>query len=170
MPHPPPERPVRRLKRIVWSWLTIALLFIGSAPVAADITSYAIVRDDATLEVQGRTINLFGIYVPETERGCLTEIRPVRCGSRAVRALELKIQGFVRCVPKARNRDGSLDAICYAQGDGSILDEPVDLGAFLIEEGLAVALPDAPFRYQTLERIARARKRGIWGFQIDRID
>jgi hypothetical protein len=68
----------------------------------------------------------------------------------------------------ARLRDGSLSAICTVE-DGSILDPPVDLGAWLIELGLAVATPDAPFEYVVLERIARANGRGVWGFQVDSI-
>lgn len=155
---------------MAWAALLVAMLTAFAAPALADMISYAIVRNDASLKVQDRTVRLFGIHIPKTGRVCATEIRPVRCGSRAARALEFKIQGFVRCVPKGRYQDGSLAAICYVRGDGSILDEPVDLGAFLIEKGLAVALPGAPFRYHTLERIARARRQGIWGFPIDRID
>jgi len=54
------------------------------AAAAADgvIRSYAIVQDDATLRVQGKDIRLFGVYVPRTERGCTTILRPPRCGSR----------------------------------------------------------------------------------------
>lgn len=149
--------------------LALGLLLAPAVPAAADIESYAIVQNDATLEVQGKTIRLFGVHVPRTERGCLTVLRPIRCGSRAVQALELKVQGFVRCRPQVRYTDGSLGAICYVRGDGSILEPPVDLGAWLIEQGWAVALPDAPFAYHTLERIARTRGHGIWGFQVDSI-
>ena len=139
------------------------------AASAAPIRSYAIVQDDGTLRVQGRTIRLFGLYIPPTARGCITTLRPVRCGSRAARALELKIQGFVACAPQLRHRDGSISAICYVE-EGSILDPPVDLGAWLIEHGLAVARPEAPFEYAVLEKIARVNRRGVWGFQVDRID
>jgi endonuclease YncB( thermonuclease family) len=135
----------------------------------AVIRSYALVQDDATLRVQGKTIRLFGLYIPPTERGCATVLRPPACGSRTVRALELKIQGFVECLPQQLYRDGSIGAICYVN-EGSILDPPVDLGAWLIEQGFAVAGPDAPFEYGVLEKIARTNRRGVWGFQVDRID
>jgi endonuclease YncB( thermonuclease family) len=140
----------------------------GRAASAPSIRSYAIVRDDVTLRVQGKTIRLFGIYIPPTGRGCTTVLQPPRCGSRAKRALELKIQGFVECLPQQRYADGSIGAICYVD-EGSILDPPVDLGAWLIEQGFAVAGPDAPFEYGVLEKIARTNGRGVWGFQVDNI-
>ena len=105
---------------------------------------------------------------PLTERGCRSDFRPPLCGSRAVRALEVKIRGFVRCDPQAKLSDGSLSAVCYVDGN-STTDPPVDLGAWLIEQGLAVAGPGAPFEYQTLERIAQVNRRGVWGFQVDQI-
>ena len=159
--------PSRNRLRVIG--LVLALLLAPSAPAAAEIVSYAIVQADASLKVQGKIIRLFGVYIPPTERGCLTIIRPIRCGSRAVQALELKIDGFVRCQPQVRYTDGSLGAFCYVRGDGSILEPSVDLGAWLIAQGWAVALPDAPFEYHTLERIARTRGQGVWGFQVDSI-
>lgn len=155
-------------RRLCVIGLALASLLALSVPAVADIVSYAIVQPDASLKVQGKTIRLFGIHIPRTERGCLTIIRPIRCGSRAVQALELKVEGFVRCQPQVRY-DGSLGAFCSVRGEGSILAPPVDLGAWLIEQGWAVALPDAPFEYHTLERIARTRGHGIWGFQVDSI-
>jgi len=132
------------------------------------IRSYALVQDDATLRVRGKTIRLFGLYIPPTERGCATVLRPPACGSRTVRALELKIRGFVECLPQRAYSDASIGAICYIR-EGSILDPPVDLGAWLIEQGLAVAGPDAPFEYGILEEIARTNGRGVWGFQVDNL-
>ena len=41
------------------------------------------------------------------------------------------------------------------------------MSAYLLERGWAVALPDAPIEYQTLEKIAYRRGFGIWGFTID---
>ena len=39
----------------------------------------------------------------------------------------------------------------------------MDLGAYLIERGWAVASPEGPFEYQVLEKIARERRMGVWG-------
>ena len=35
--------------------------------------------------------------------------------------------------------------------------------------GWAVALPDSPFEYQALEKIARTRSFGVWGMPVDRV-
>jgi endonuclease YncB( thermonuclease family) len=51
----------------------------------------------------------------------------------------------------------------------SLFDLPVDLGAYLIREGWAVALPEAPFVYHTYQEIAKVNGRGVWGFQADQI-
>jgi endonuclease YncB( thermonuclease family) len=146
------------------------LLALGFSAVAgaSDIVSYAIVQDDGSLRVQGKTIRLFGVYMPPTERGCRSDFRPPLCGNRSVRALKVRIRGFVRCDPQGELTDGSLSAVCYVDGD-SATDPPIDLGAWLIEQGLAVAGPGAPFAYQTLERIAEVNRRGVWGFQVDQI-
>jgi endonuclease YncB( thermonuclease family) len=145
-------------------------LFLGTSLAGAQSTikSYAIVRDDATLIVRNQVIRLFGIFIPENGRVCEPRIRPVQCGTRAARALRLKIQGFIECLPQARYRDRSLSAVCYADGN-SMLDPPVDLGAWLIKQGLAAAGPGAPFEYEVYEKIARNNDRGFWGFQVDRM-
>jgi endonuclease YncB( thermonuclease family) len=145
----------------------IALGF-SAATAASDIVSYAIVQDDGSLLVQGKTIRLFGVYIPPTERNCRSDFRPPLCGNRSVRALKVRIRGFVRCDPQEALSDGSLSAVCYVDGDSST-DPPVDLGAWLIEQGLGVAGPGAPFEYQTLQRIAEINRRGVWGFPVDQI-
>jgi len=155
---------VTRVLRLCW--LLAACLPAGVQ--AGEIVSYAIVQDDGSLRVQGKTIHLSGIYIPEAARVCRGDFRLPLCGSRAANALELRIQGFVRCRPQAELEDGSLSAVCSVAGT-SVLDPPVDLGAWLIEQGLAVATPEAPFEYHTLERIARSRGRGVWGFPVDNI-
>jgi endonuclease YncB( thermonuclease family) len=146
--------------------LVILLLFGIVVPVTArELHSYAIVQDDGSLLIKGRQVHLFGIYLPETSRHCRRNILPVRCGGRAVLALDFKVQGFVHCYPQSENDDGSLNGICYV--DRSHFKEGVDLGAYLIERGWALALPDAPFEYHALERIARHNNRGVWGFTVD---
>lgn len=153
-------------------WLVSAALLgaLLSAPLGAhadDIVGYAIVQEDASLRVKGRTIRLFSIYIPPTDRTCLFFLRPTFCASRAALALEIKIQGFVRCQAMSMNEDGSLNAICWV--NYSPFREGEDLAAYLLNQGWAVALPDAPFEYHVLERIARHRGLGVWGLPADRI-
>jgi endonuclease YncB( thermonuclease family) len=148
--------------------LVASPLAFGVAAGASEIVSYAIVQDDGSLRVQGKTIRLFGVYMPSTARGCRTDFSPPLCGNRSVRALKTRIRGFVRCYPQGAFSDRSLSAVCFVDGASST-QPPVDLGAWLIEQGLAVAGPGAPFEYQTLERIAQVNRRGVWGFQVDQI-
>ena len=144
--------------------LAIAIAMGSVAAAAApDIVSYAIVLDDGSLRVQGRTIRLFAVFIPPGERICRTTIRPVRCAPRAALALDFRIGArFVRCQRTGGRRDGTLVAICRVDGQ--------DLGAYLIGQGLALAGPKAPFEYSALERIARARRLGLWGFPADSFD
>jgi endonuclease YncB( thermonuclease family) len=157
----------------ITGWLCGPLLALGlalgqSAAAAAVIQSYAIVQDDATLRVQGKTIRLYGVHVVDLRPFCDTTFQPSRCQTRAAVALASRIQGFVRCVPQVRYRDRSIGAFCSVNGTGTP-SRQIDLGGYLIEQGWAVALPQAPFAYHTLEKIARVNRRGVWGFQADEI-
>lgn len=145
---------------IVWV-LGIACLLavVSNAQAKRDIVSYAFVNDDATLRIRNKKVRLFGIYTPPTQRACQRAIRPPRCGSRAALALDFRIQGFVRCTPIERLKDGSVLANCR-NGD-------INLSEYLLGQGWAVALPDAPFAYHAIERVARHRNLGVWGRSID---
>jgi endonuclease YncB( thermonuclease family) len=155
-------------RRSKWTFVALALVFGHDTAVGGEIVSYAIVQDDATLRVEGKTIRLFGVYPVDLRRFCDDTFRPIRCQTRAAVALASRIQGFVHCDPAVQYDDSTIGAFCSVSGDG-VLDPPVDLGAYLIREGWAVALPEAPFEYHNLEKIARAHGRGIWGFQVDSI-
>ena len=159
------------MRAAITRWLRVALLgiaFAQDAGAAADIVSYAIVQDDATLRVRGQTIRLYGVYVVDMRPFCDSVFRPARCQTRAAVALASRIQGFVRCVPQVEYDDRSIGAFCSVKGTGTPNRE-IDLGAYLIEQGWAAALPEAPFAYHTLEKIAKVNGRGVWGFQADRI-
>jgi len=149
--------------------LFLALCCLGpNTPAAYEISSSARVNEDGTLRIRGKTIHLYGIHIPELDRTCNTNRRPTFCGSRAAVALEFKIDGFVRCELLEENEDGSYVGHCRV--DATHFDEGEDLSAYLLERGWAVALPDAPVEYQALEKIARSRGLGHWGFPVDRID
>ena len=161
-------RSVAILAGLSLGFLVAGTLAFSVVAVAAEIVSYAIVQDDGSLRVRGKTIRLFGVYMPRTERNCRSDFSPPLCGNRPVRALKTRIRGFVRCLPQGKFSDGSLSAVCYVDGDLST-EPPIDLGGWLIEQGLAVAGPGAPFEYQTMQRIAEINRRGVWGFQVDQI-
>ncbi len=150
--------------------LLLALLIVlgfAPSPAAAEVRRLAFVQEDDTLKIGGRIFRLHGIYIPPTNRVCRASIRPVRCASRAVLMLDLRVDRFVRCEPVARNRDRSVDAVCWVRDKNDPLGPRVDLGAWMVRNGWAVALPGAPFEYVVLERIAQQREVGIWGFPVD---
>ncbi|MEM9255583.1 MAG: nuclease-like protein [Pseudomonadota bacterium] len=148
--------------------LLLAVLLSCTAGAGAyEISSSAIVNDDGSLRIKGKTIHLFGIYIPPTGRTCDQHRRPTVCGSRAHVALDFKIDGFVRCDLLTRNEDRSYIGRCRV--NASHFSDGDDLSAYLLQKGWAVATPDAPIEYQTLEKIARQRGFGVWGIPIDNI-
>jgi endonuclease YncB( thermonuclease family) len=146
--------------------LAVIGVFLCAIPGLAEFRSYAVVQQDASLIIQNRVVRLFGIYIPEDRQFCDQSFNPRYCGNRAAAALNSKIQGFVTCEEMGTYDDGSIGAICWTKR--SAFDEGIDLGAYLIRQGLALAGPDAPFEYRALERIAERNGRGVWGFQVDR--
>jgi endonuclease YncB( thermonuclease family) len=139
----------------------IASFVLAGITPAYGVSSYAIVQDDAALRIDGRTYRLHGIHVPPTGQSCQEFERPMPCGSRAALALDFKIgANFVRCESRGKNDDGTIAGFCTVNGE--------DLAAYLLERGWALALPDAPFEYQALEKIARHRGLGVWGFPVER--
>ena len=143
--------------------LALVLAF-GVAPLpsaGAEFTSYALVREDGSMLIDGRVVRLYGIYIPDTGTTCRTFISPPECGTRAALALEFKTgTHFVTCREVAPLSDGSVSAVCWADEE--------DLAAYLIRNGWALARPEAPFEYAALERIAERQGIGVWGFQVDR--
>jgi endonuclease YncB( thermonuclease family) len=160
--HPIAIRAAYRTGRVL---VQAFLVLAAGVASAQELQSYALVQDDASLIVKRHRIHLYGIYLPDSGRDCRTQIRPARCATRAALALDFKIQGFVTCFPQTENQDGSLNAVCYA--GRTPFREGEDLGAYLIEQGWALALPNAPFEYHALERIARHADRGVWGVTVN---
>lgn len=154
------------INRLIQLVLIVFTFIVSTELMAERLTSYAFVNEDGTLRIKRKTIHLYGIYIPHTDENCRTSQRPPFCGSRAALALEFKIKGFVRCEITSENSDGSLTGQCRI--NYSSFEEGEDLSAYLLERGWAVALPDAPFEYQAIEKIARSRGLGVWGFALGR--
>jgi endonuclease YncB( thermonuclease family) len=149
--------------------LAIAVFCLATGPAAAAQGRLAFVQPDGTLKVGPRTVRLHGIYIPPGNRICKTFLRPPRCGSRSVVALDLRVDRFVYCDEVVRYADRSISAVCWVKDRNDPLGPYVDLSAWMIYHGWAVATPGAPFEYYTLERIAETQRRGIWGFHADSI-
>ena len=152
---------MKAMRVVMEAVICLILLLIGMATPpgqvgAEEITSYSHVLEDSSLLVAGQKIWLYGIYIPLNDRTCRTYQIPIRCGQRSLLALEFKIEPyFVSCEKKAEREDGSIEALCRVRGE--------DLSAWMLQQGWAVALPDAPFEYHAIEKIARHHSRGIWG-------
>lgn len=146
--------------------LIVGFAFAGG-PARADLESYAVVRDDASLLIRRTVVHLYGVYIPDSGQFCRSNILPATCGTRAAVALRQKITKFVRCEPIVEYADGSLGAQCWT--NYSRFSDGEDLGAYLISQGFAAAGPDASYEYHLLERMALANGRGIWGFQADSV-
>ena len=123
------------------AWLAFLLLVVSGSPLVAayEFTGSAFVQDDGTIRIRNRTVHLWGILIPDTREDCVTYRRPLSCGPRAILALERKIEGFVRCVEMTRYHDGTFDARCFI--DYGQFDDGIDLAAYLLNRGWAVALP-----------------------------
>jgi endonuclease YncB( thermonuclease family) len=147
--------------------VALLLAFAAIGAPAREISSWAIVNEDATLRIKGKTVHLYGIHIPDGGYTCAQNRRPPVCGSRASIALDFKVKGFIRCDIRGERPERGLIGWCRV-GAGRF-DDGEDLSAYLLERGWAVALPDAPVEYQALEKIARNRGVGVWGFPVDRV-
>lgn len=147
-------------ERALASLLVAAALLSGAAE-AREFSGLAFINDDATLSIRQRRVELWGIHIPRTAEDCQTFVRPIECGQRAALALKLRAEGFIHCENLGKRADGITEATCRVDAEG--YPDGLDLAAHLLEYGWAVALPDAPFEYHVLERIARQTGRGLWG-------
>ncbi|MGH7000462.1 MAG: hypothetical protein ACREEA_03050 [Stellaceae bacterium] len=132
------------------------------APVGrpAVFSGHARVTGPLTLNVDGQTVQLFGVAPAAPEDRCAGANGAVRsCAAVAAAALTQKLAGhsIVACrVPPGQRR--TIGAICLdEQGN--------DLGRFLVIEGLALADSNQSYDYLPAQGAARSAKRGLWYFR-----
>lgn len=132
------------------------------APVGrpAVFSGHARVTGPLTLDVQGQTVQLFGVAPAGPEDRCAGANGTVKlCAAVAAAALIQKLAGhsIVACrVPPGQR--GALGAICLdEQGN--------DLGRFLVIEGLALADSNQSYDYLPAQGAARSARRGLWYFR-----
>ena len=141
--------------------LTTALpVFVTTAqPARAQdgvIQGVASVVDGDSLEIYGHRIRLFGIDAPESGQACADAGGQLyRCGQRAARALSDRIgRGTVSCWHRDTDRYGRMVAVCML---GTL-----DLNAWMVREGHAIAYRKYSTDYVGEENAARHEWRGIW--------
>jgi endonuclease YncB( thermonuclease family) len=136
--------------------LPIALTCCLSAEAADTIRGRASVIDGDTLEIAGKKIRFHGADAPESSQTCKDrQGNEYRCGQRAALALADKIgSGPVSCEARDTDRYGRIVAVCSQRG--------IDLNAWMVEQGHALAYRQYSKDYVPQEEAARAAKRGIW--------
>jgi endonuclease YncB( thermonuclease family) len=141
------------------------VLSAAASPAAARVLDgLAIVQANGSLRVQGETVYLYGVYLPQFERTCTTFVRPPRCGAPSVLVLERLVEGFVQC-RIVRSGGNAQQGVCTQRGR-DLFGPREDIAATLVRQGWALAAEDAPPQYRALESLARSREVGLWGPKI----
>lgn len=149
---------LRRLKLSsyrVFVWSAALALFVAAqaAPAEAENSTIAVVDGD-TLEINGKTVRLYGIDAPELGQFCLNGAKSYRCGYEAALILR-KIAGSepIDCQPTPvdPNDDGQICSVGL-----------VDLAEAMLLNGYAVAHLRSFAIYRRAEHKAKQSKLGIW--------
>ena len=171
----PAPRPFSRGVRGARSALaaaSIAAALVASvrfAPVAVaappiEIGGPARVLDGDTLEIGAQAIRVEGIDAPETGQDCTgPDGGAWDCGAAAEEALRTLVADGVRCLGEGFDAYRRLIATCRSMGtedDGA--EAGRDVGAALVEAGLALAYVKYSERYVSEERRAREAGLGLW--------
>lgn len=133
------------------------LLLFGPIAAAAGLVGQASVIDGDTIEIHGQRIRIDSIDAPESAQLCKDSAgKDYRCGQVAALALADKIgRHTVDCDNHGRDRYGRSLSFCSIAGE--------DLGAWLVERGLAVEYRRySDGRYRAAEDGAKAAKAGLW--------
>lgn len=126
---------------------------------AEDITGMAQVRDADSLTIDTVEIRLWAIDAVELNQTCLKATIPWHCGQEAKQALTDQLKGTqLRCTPKDTDRYGRIVAECFAG--------KVNVNAWLVQSGWALAYRRYSRKFVDDENAAQAHRRGIWQSQF----
>ena len=156
---------------IVRALLLLALLSAAPAPhpaaLAAESDAPLIgpgvrVIDGDTLQIDGHTVQLYGIDAPELGQHCERGGELWECGLEAALFLQKTVtfEGPpVECSPWT---EGSAERSGGELVVGVCQVGPKVVGLMMVQNGYAVALPDSFPDYKDAEKQARQAKLGIW--------
>jgi endonuclease YncB( thermonuclease family) len=136
--------------------LALGLIVTGPNGQAQTQPGQAIATDGDSLVVGGERVRLHGVDAFEAEQTCPgANGGVIPCGGMATRALAALVRGRrVVCEQQTIDRYGRSIAICLADGR--------DLGAAMVQAGLAMAFVRYAHDYVGHERAARAAGMGVW--------
>lgn len=140
------------------SALFVSVVRAESAPA---IQGTASVIDGDNIEIGGERIRLDAIDAPESSQLCLDAAsKRFRCGQKSAFALADMIgRSVVSCEPKGRDRYKRVIAVCF-KGE-------INLNAWMVLQGWAVAFRKYGNDYIREEDEARLARRGIWAGSFD---
>ena len=147
----------------------LVFFFFISSVNATTLEGFAKVIDGDTLRLNDIKIRLYGIDAPEVNQKCYKQFfsfnllnynKKYYCGKETSNKLKVFLKNSkIVCQIKGQDRYKRKIAICFKNS--------IDINAWLVKEGLAVAYKKYSKRYSYLEKQARDQKKGIWAGQFD---
>ena len=147
----------------------LVFFFFISSVNATTLEGFAKVIDGDTLRLNDIKIRLYGIDAPEVNQKCYKQFfsfnllnynKKYYCGKETSNKLKVFLKNSkIVCQIKGEDRYKRKIAICFKNS--------IDINAWLVKEGLAVAYKKYSKRYSYLEKQARDQKKGIWAGQFD---
>ena len=138
-------------------------LAFASTVHGAELVGKSRVIDGDTIEIAGERIRLHGIDAPEAKQTCAAGGKVWTCGREATAALTAKIgRNEVTCRGQVRDRYRRLIAVCYITYRRPNLFIQLDLNAFMVRKGWALAYRRYSNDYVDEEAEAKAERAGMW--------
>jgi endonuclease YncB( thermonuclease family) len=120
-----------------------------------ELTGIPKITDGDTIRIGNTRIRLHGIDAPEAKQTCTANGKEWRCGWEATNALANIVgRHWVTCSKRDMDRYGRVVAVCRAG--------PIDLNAWMVGYGWAVAYRRYSKDYVRDEGDARKARRGLW--------
>lgn len=144
----------------------LVAVIAGTASLAAaqEINGIANVVDGRTIAIGPQTLRLAGVYTPEPGQRCERQGQSYDCGQEASWALADRLgRHWVQCDETSRGSAGVIEVVCYLGGRHGI-----DVNAYMVRQGWAIAVPGAAVDYADAEAGARRERLGMWAGSFTR--
>ena len=128
---------------------------VGSFRKKKTLTGIPKITDGDSIRIGNTRIRLFGIDAPEANQNCAFDGEEWSCGWEATNALANIVgKHWVTCIEQDTDRYGRMVAVCTTG--------PIDLSAWMVVNGWALAYRRYSKDYVKEEEKARNARRGIW--------